>query len=176
MNWRIETKKTAVLLIDLQDKLLSVIENRNRVVQKAVQIVKLAKLFSLPLYITEQVPEKLGTTCKEILEVSGEVPRLSKNTFSASPLLPADIPKNILVCGIETHICVRQTVYDLRMRDKTPYVLGDAVSSRNQIDHQLGIEEMRQDRVLISSVEAIAWEMIEKAEGAFFKEFLSILK
>ncbi|QSR86784.1 isochorismatase family protein [Candidatus Methylacidiphilum infernorum] len=176
MSWRIDTQKTAVLLIDLQEKLLSVIEDRDRVVHKAVQLVKLAKLFSLPLYITEQVPEKLGLTCKEVLEEVGDTPRIWKNTFSAASVLPSDLPKTILIGGIETHVCVRQTVYDLRMREKVLYVLGDVVSSRNRLDHQLGIEEMRQDGVLISSVEAVGWEMIVKAEGEIFKKFLSILK
>ncbi|QSR88972.1 isochorismatase family protein [Methylacidiphilum caldifontis] len=176
MNWRIDIQKTGVLLIDLQEKLLSVIEDRDRVVHKAVQLVKLAKLFSLPVYITEQLPEKLGLTCKEILELVGDTPRIWKNTFSAVPFLPPELPKVILISGVETHICVRQTVYDLRVKERTPYVLGDAVSSRNKLDHQLGIEEMRQDKVLISSVEAVGWEMIEKAEGDLFKEFLAILK
>jgi nicotinamidase-related amidase len=71
---------------------------------------------------------------------------------------------------------VRQTVYDLRQKEKIIYVLGDAVSSRSVLDHELALAEMQQDKVLVTSVEAIAWEVIKSAEGELFKKAIAILK
>jgi hypothetical protein len=130
----------------------------------------------LPIFVTEQRPEKLGATVEVVREALEKFQPIAKLDFSAAGVLPADLPKTLWVCGLETHVCVRQTIYDLRQKEKSIYLLADAVCSRSELDHALAIQEMRQDRVLVTSVEAVAWEMVGRAEGELFKKMLAILK
>ncbi len=82
----------------------------------------------------------------------------------------------VIVAEIETHVCVRQTVYDLRLGGRTVILAGDAAASRHPDDHRLALEEMRQDKVLVTSVEALAWELAGGADSPRFKALLALLK
>jgi nicotinamidase-related amidase len=176
MSWRLEPSKTAVAIIDIQEKLIPAIAGGERVVAKAAQIARVADLFDIPVFATEHVPAKLGPTVSSIrASVPGFKP-LEKSTFSAAPVLPPDMPKCIIVAGIETHVCVRQTVYDLRMRGHVVYVLADAMGSRASADHEIALAELRSDKVLVTSVEAAAWEMLGSADSKLFRAAISILK
>ncbi len=176
MDWRIDPSKTGVLIVDLQERLLPVIHDGPRIVKKAQDLLAIAKIFSLPVLITEQVPEKLGPTCEALRPFLDGCQVRSKFDFSCAGMLPADFPKTILVAGVETHVCVRQTVYDLRVAGKVPYVLADAVGSRHPLDHELALGEMRRDEVLVTSLEAVAWELVRSAKGPHFSKVLAILK
>ncbi|HPA20268.1 MAG TPA: isochorismatase family protein [Verrucomicrobiae bacterium] len=176
MSWRLDPKKTAFAVIDIQEKLIPVIAGKDRVVAKAVQMARIAKLFGIPVFVTEQTPDKLGPTVPDVLAAIPSPSPLAKTTFSAAPILPLDMPKCILVAGIETHVCVRQTVYDLRVRDHVVYVLADAVGSRATADHDIALAELRSDKVLITSVEAVAWEMLDSSDSKLFRPGLAILK
>ena len=88
-----------------------------------------------------------------------------------------ELPPTLLVAGIETHVCVRQTVFDLRERGHAVSLLADAVSSRSEADHRLALHEMREvARARITTREAVSWEMLGRAEGEPFKKLLAILK
>jgi len=176
MTWRLDPAKTGVLILDVQQRLVPAIHDQARVVKKVVDLLAVAEIFGLPLFVTEQVPEKLGPTAPEIdLKKYGATP-IPKSAFSAASVLPPELPKTVLVAGIETHICVRQTVYDLRLGDRNVCVIGDAVGSRSPLDHQLALDEMRHDQVLILSVESLAWELAGSADSPAFKRLLPILK
>ncbi|MCC6356178.1 MAG: isochorismatase family protein [Verrucomicrobiae bacterium] len=176
MSWRLDPKKTAVAIIDIQEKLLPAISGGQRLAAKAAQIARIADLFGIPILITEQVPAKLGPTVATVRDAMRDPNPLPKVTFSAAPVLPLDMPKCVLVAGIETHVCVRQTVYDLRVRGHDVYVLADAVGSRAATDHEIALEELRSDKVLISSVEAVAWELLGSADSPQFRQAFAILK
>jgi len=177
MSWRINPteNKTGLLVIDAQERLLPAIDGGERIAAKIAVATALARLFSIPLIATEQVPEKLGPTVPGI-DLGGVTP-LHKTTFSAVPAILSDtLPKTLLVCGVETHICVRQTVYDLRSGGRTVILLGDAVGSRSPLDHTLALEEMRSDKVLVTSVEALGWELAGGANSPHFKAVFKLLK
>jgi nicotinamidase-related amidase len=176
MSWRLEPEKTALLVIDVQEKLLPVIAERDRVMKKITDMIRMAKLLDMSIYVTEQVPEKLGQTAQALRDLLPQCPLLSKREFSSFSSLRFRTPKNFVVVGLETHVCVRQTVYDLRQNEKSVYVLADAVSSRSLMDHQLALAEMRQDKVLITSVEAVCWELLRSVDHPQFREALAILK
>lgn len=176
MSWRLEPQKTAVAIIDIQEKLIPAIAGGERIVAKAAQIARVAGLFDIPIFVTEQVPAKLGPTAPTVRAAIPDFMPLEKSSFSAAPVLPKDIPKCILVAGVETHVCVRQTVYDLRMRGHVVYVLADAVGSRATADHDIALAELRSDKVLLTSVEAVAWEMLGSADSKLFRAAISILK
>lgn len=176
MNWRLDPTKTALAIIDIQEKLLPVIAGGDGVAAKAAQMARLARLFGMPILVTEQMPDKLGPTVEGVRDAVADYAPIPKKEFSAAGVLPRSMPKCVIVAGIETHVCVRQTVYDLRMRDQTVYVLADAVGSRSMVDHDVALAELRSDKVLITSVEALAWEMLATAESHLFRPALAILK
>jgi isochorismate hydrolase len=176
VDWRLDPSKTGVLVVDLQERLLPVIHEGQRVLKKARDLLAIAKIFSLPVLVTEQVPEKLGPSCADLRELLDGCLIESKSDFSCVGVLPPDFPKTVVIAGVETHVCVRQTVYDLRLRGRVPYVLGDAVGSRYPLDHELALGEMRRDEVLVTSLEAVAWELVRSAKTPQFSQVLTILK
>jgi nicotinamidase-related amidase len=84
--------------------------------------------------------------------------------------------KRILVAGCEAHVCIRQTVYDLRLKEFTPIVVADAIGSRRERDREIALAEMRADRVVVSTVEAVLFEMLETADHKCFKDIQALLK
>ena len=180
MTWRIDPRQTALLVIDVQERLVPVMSESETLVRKVVHAVQVARLFEVPVFYTEQAPTKIGPTIAPVLAALGEnapAARL-KEELSAAPVFgPGDLPETLLVAGIETHVCVRQTVYDLHARGHAIYLLADAVSSRSATDHRLAVHEMREHALKrVTSVEAVAWELLGRAEGSTFKRLLAILK
>ena len=177
MSWRLDPLNTSLVMIDLQEKLVPILRESQSIVAKAKTVIEVAKLFSLPIFFTEQLPDKLGATITPLQEaLPSFIKPLSKSEFSASPCLPHELTRNILIMGCETHVCIRQTAYDLRARGKNVYLLADAVSSRFLLDHQLALQEMQQDKILVSTVEAISWELVRQAGTDLFRNVLKILK
>ncbi len=176
MNWRLDPAKSGLLVVDVQEKLLPAILDHERILKKIIQAVREACELGLPVFVTEQVPDKLGATVPSLRGALGSVTALAKSEFSAAKALPPDLPKSLLVCGLETHVCVRQSVYDLRMMEKTVYVLADAVGSRALPDHQFALQEMQSDKVLVASVEAVFLEMLGSAQHPSFKKILEIIR
>lgn len=176
MGWRLDPSKTGVVIIDMQEKLLPAIAGAERITAKTAQIARIAGVFGMPVFLTEHVPQKLGHTIAAVRSVLPRCAPVTKATFSASDALPSDLPKHLLVAGIETHVCVRQTVYDLRVRERVVYVLADAVGSRSSVDHEIALAEMQTDEVLISSVETVSWELLRCADNPLFPQVLGILK
>jgi nicotinamidase-related amidase len=180
MSWRLDSKQTGLLIIDVQERLTPVIWESAAMVNAITKAVSVARLFGLPIFLTEQVPAKLGTTVAPVRAALGEAapPARINSVISAAPSFgPGELPSTLLAVGIETHVCVRQTVFDLRERGHEIRVLADAVSSRAEWDHRLALHEMRESAgARISTVETVAWELLERAEGETFKALLALLK
>ncbi len=180
MSWKLDPSTCALLVIDVQARLAPVMTNPAATIKRVADAVKVARLFGLPVFYTEQAPEKLGPTVAPILEALGTdaPPARLRLEFSKAACFASDeLPPNLLVAGIETHVCVRQTVFDLRERDHSVYLLADAVSSRAETDHRLALHELREiARARVTTLEAVAWEMLGRAEGSTFKKLLAILK
>ena len=180
MSWRLDPRQTALLVIDVQERLLPVIHEHEALTRKIVHAIQVARLFGVPVLHTEQAPTKIGWTVAPVLAALGEdaPPARLKNDLSAAPVFaPGELPAAILVAGIETHVCVRQTVFDLHERGHEVYLLADAVGSRSANDHRLAVHEMREQAAKrVTSVEAVAWELLGRAESETFKRLLAILK
>ncbi|MFI5237713.1 MAG: isochorismatase family protein, partial [Ignavibacteriales bacterium] len=127
--------KTALLIIDIQERILPVISNYQRVVENTTKLIKGFKVLSLPIYFTEQYPKGLGSTLPEILNELGDLKPFNKMSFSCSGAadLFEEFKKKklsqIVVCGIESHVCVQQTVLDLIENGFQVNLAADAVSS-----------------------------------------------
>ena len=180
MSWRLDPNQTGLLIIDVQERLTPVLWESERLVKRIVCAISVARLFGLPVFLTEQVPAKLGPTVAALRDALGDAAPAArtKSVISAAPCFgPGELPATILAVGIETHVCVRQTVFDLRERGHTVWVLADAVSSRAQLDPRLALHELREHAgARVSTVETVAWEFLDRAEGATFKALLALLK
>jgi nicotinamidase-related amidase len=176
MSWRLKISETGLLVVDVQEKLVAAVKEPAGWVEKAGILVKAAKLLEIPVAISEQVPAKLGKTVPAVLQAAGNVNPIAKSVFSAVEAGKALGRKRILVAGCEAHVCVRQTVYDLRQKEAQPVLVADAVGSRREADRQLALQEMQQDGIVIASTEAVLFELLATAEHPRFKEIQGLVK
>jgi len=176
MSWRLKISETGLLVVDVQEKLVAAVKEPADWVERAEILVKAAKLLEIPVAITEQVPGQLGKTVPAVQQVAGKVSPNAKSAFSAVEAGKALGKKRILVAGCEAHVCVRQTVYDLRQKEVQAVLVADAVGSRRETDRQLALQEMRQDGIVIASTEAVLFELLETAEHPKFKEIQALIK
>lgn len=179
-----DVERAMVLVIDVQEKLLPLISGCERVVAAGRKLLEGAKVFDLPVLVTEQYPKGLGPTHAAIREACAKnrAMVLEKPTFSAwadagvrEALLALDRPQ-IIVAGIETHVCVQQSALDLRSRDYDVFVCADAAGSRARVDHDMALDRMRQAGVVVTTVESVLFELCQRCDTAKFKSMLEIIK
>jgi isochorismate hydrolase len=176
MSWRLKPSETGLLVVDVQEKLVAAAKEPADWVERVEILVKAAKLLEIPVGITEQMPTKLGKTVPAILQAAGQVAPISKTLFSAAEAGRSLGKKKVLVAGCETHVCIRQTVYDLRLKEIQPVLVADAVGSRRDSDRQLALQEMRHDGIVVATTEAVLFELLEGAEHPKFKEIQALIK
>ena len=176
MSWRLKPAETGLLVVDVQEKLVAAVKEPADWVERVEILVKAAKLLEIPVGITEQVPTKLGKTVPAILQAAGKASPVSKTLFSAAEAGRSLGKKKVLVAGCETHVCIRQTVYDLRLKEIQPVLVADAVGSRRDSDRQLALQEMRHDGIVVATTEAVLFELLEGAEHPKFKEIQALIK
>jgi len=176
MSWRLKPAETGLLVVAVQEKLVAAVKEPADWVERVEILVKAAKLLEIPVGITEQVPTKLGKTVPAILQAAGKVAPISKTLFSAAEAGRSLGKKKVLVAGCETHVCIRQTVYDLRLKEIQPVLVADAVGSRRDSDRQLALQEMRHDGIVVATTEAVLFELLEGVEHPKFKEIQALIK
>ncbi len=173
---------TALLVIDIQDKLVRVMHDEAALLDKASRLIQGAQIIGLPILVTEQYPRGLGTTVKEIVGVLESYNPLEKRVFGCcddtgfvEQLEQAEC-KNLLVCGIETHVCVYQTVSQLLENQYHVEVVADAVDSRTPFDKHIGLERMQTQGAFLSTAEMALFELQQVAQGEQFKAISSVIK
>lgn len=173
---------TALLIIDLQERILPVIRNYEAVLENTVKLIRGFKIMQLPVYFTEQYPKGLGTTSQIILDELSGYHAFQKMSFSCSGAenLFEEFHKNklsqIVVCGVESHVCVQQTVLDLIANDHQVNLAADAVSSRKELDYNIALKRMRTLGAEITTTESILFELLEVCGTPEFKEVSKIVK
>ncbi len=178
----LKKETTALLIIDLQERILPVIRNYEAVLENTVKLIKGFKVMQLPIYFTEQYPKGLGPTSTIILnELEGysAIQKMSFSCFDAENLFEELHKKKlsqIVVCGIETHVCVQQTVLDLLANDFQVNLAADAVSSRKEIDYNIALDRMRTLGAEVTTTESILFELLEVCGTPEFKEVSKIVK
>lgn len=182
MTSRLERNEAAVLVVDLQEKLLPAMSDGASCLAAAAKLVSGAQVLEVPILATEQYPEGLGPTCGEIVGLLGaSTARVPKLVFTACvPVIMAEIQaakrRQVIVCGVETHVCVQQTVLDLLRKQMAVWVCGDAVSSRRPMDRDIALERMRQAGAVVTTVESVLFEMLGAAGTDLFKRMLKVVK
>lgn len=173
-------QNTGLLVIDVQERLLPSILDSRRVVWNCGRLIDGARALGMPVAGTEQYPKGLGSTVPELAERLGELP--TKLTFSCRgcdvllrPLLDAGRHK-LLVCGIEAHVCVQQSVYDLLAAGWQVYVAVDAVGSRTELDYRTALRRMESAGGVLVTTEAALFEWCEHAGTAEFKHIAQLVR
>ena len=172
----------ALVIIDVQGKLASLMYQKDELYDNLVKIIKGARVLGLPIIWNEQIPDKLGPTIPEIADILQDMEPLAKTTFSCcgnnnfQAKLENSGRRQVLLIGIETHVCVYQTAVDLLQTDYEVYLVADAVSSRTSENKQIGIRAMKDAGAKITSVEMALFEMLKVARGDKFKRVIKIVK
>jgi nicotinamidase-related amidase len=176
------TRDEAVLVVvDVQGKLARLMHEADALFDSLSRLVRGAKVLDVPVLATEQNPKGLGPTVEEVRPhlPSAPIPKMAFSCCGEPTVveaLEATGRRQVLLAGIETHICVYQTARDLLARGCKVHVVADAVSSRTPQNREVGLAKMRAAGAEITSVETALFEMLEVAEGPAFKRILEIVK
>ncbi|HEX2973572.1 MAG TPA: hydrolase [Tepidisphaeraceae bacterium] len=178
---RLERGSAALLVVDVQEKLMPAMHEAEACMAGVRKMVDAARVLEVPTLVTEQYPAGLGPTCAGVREGLGEVAAVAKVRFSAcvQPIeqrLAELKRRQVIVVGVETHVCVQQTALDLLRGGYTVYVCADAVSSRRVLDREMALARMRQAGAIVTTTESVIFEMLGEAGSACFKQIQRIVK
>ena len=172
-----------LVVIDMQEPFLRNVYENDRVVQNVSALVRWATTLRIPTISTTQYAEKMGDVIDPIKSLLSPIHSpYDKMVFSCygAPAFASELHrsarKQIILCGVESHICVSQTAHDLAGAGFQVQVAVDAISSRTEANWKLGIDKMRQAGVIVTSVEAAAYELLHAAGTPEFREVLKIIK
>lgn len=176
-------KMSQILIIDVQEKLLNAVYNKQTLEKKSVILANAASILGIPVIVTEQYPKGLGNTIQPIKDALGEgAAYFEKTSFSAieNPTIASAVDKSarkqIVIFGIETHICVNQTVTALISKGYDVTVISDASGSRVESEHLAGLERMKENGAHIITTEIALFEWLKSARHIKFKEVQSLIK
>lgn len=162
---RIEREQTVAVVVDYQAKLLPVMSNKEQLLHNTKILLEGLKVLEVPMYITQQYTKGLGMTADSIMEAAGTTDYIDKIAFTAYDSVKWKLrgKKFVIVCGIESHICVLQTVIDLKAADYVPILVADCISSRKESDKQVAIERARQEGAIVTTYESLLFELLKVA-------------
>ena len=171
---------TALIVVDMQEKLLKLIPCRERLVWNVRRLIDGAKILGITVTATEQYPQGLGPTAPELAERLGTIP--GKLSFSCGEcgeifagLRERGVFK-ILLCGMETHVCVQQTALDLLAEGYQVYLAVDALGSRGSLDHEIALRRMDSAGATLTTTEAALFEWCEVAGTPEFKQISTLVR
>lgn len=175
--------QSALTIIDMQEAFRTKIPDFSEVAERIATMISAAKLLKLPVIVTEQYPKGLGRSASEILEVLPHNTQIiEKTTFSSCRVAPFQSQlndvgaKQIMVCGIEAHICVNQTVHDLIAAGFQVHLLTDCITSRKKQNKKVALRKMEASGAIPSSVEMAVFEMMRDAKHEQFKAIQGLMK
>ena len=176
------TKNTCLVVIDIQEKLLPVMAAPEQVVKNTSVLIQIAKALNIPILWCQQVPKALGPTVGELALLLNSVEPIDKSTFSCcgEEVFLAKIDelkaRSVIVCGIESHVCVFQTARDLIQHGLYVHVVADAVSSRTNENKAIGINRMEKEGAVITSTEILLFELLRDAKHEKSRELVKLIK
>jgi nicotinamidase-related amidase len=172
----------ALVVVDMQEPFLKAIHGREALTQNVLLLIHAARILGIPTLSTVQYASRMGDTVPEIADALEGIPALDKLCFSCAgaetftEALAATGKKQVVLCGVETHICVSQTAHDLLHAGYAVHVSPDAVSSRTLEKHKLGMERIRDAGIKPCAAEAAVYEWLYEAGTPEFKEILKLVK
>jgi len=175
----LDRERAALVVIDVQEAFRPALPNFAEVARQCGTLVQGARAIGVPIIVTEQYPRGLGATVPEVAaHLDPDTPVLDKLCFSAAAAEGFDLlgRDQALVCGIEAHVCVSQTVHELLDRGVQVHVAADAVGSRVPLNRAVGLEKMEASGAILSSVEMALFELLRRAGSDEFKTVQQLVK
>jgi len=178
----ISMDNTVLLVVDIQERLFIQMNDKEALIKGVKAVINGAKILNIPILVTEQAPQKIGKTISEIAGLILNKPLFEKVDFSCCgnvdfvKKIKSLKRKNIVIVGVETHVCVYQTAVDLIARGFKVHVVVDAVSSRTAFNKDIGLQLMKDAGASLTSVETVLCELLKRAQGEEFKEILKLIK
>ena len=180
---KLDRAKAVVLVVDVQERLAPAIEPGAyaRILKYSKALIGMAKELGLPVLATEQYPKGLGPTVRELAEVL-PAPPLQKTHFScgADPAFASELEatgrRQVIVCGMETHVCVFQTARDLAAAGYEVHVCADAVGSRTEEHRKVGLELIREAGGIVTTAETAIFDLLHQAATPEFKKVSALVK
>lgn len=173
---------TVLVIIDLQGKLWNVMDEKEALLENAIKLIKGLRILEVPIILTEQNPKGLGPTLDEITRIVPEtrpVPKFSFNCCLNDEFM-RDLTglkrKQILICGIEAHICVYQTSLELLKQGYEVQVVADSVSSRIIRNRDIALSRLQSEGAKLTVTEMAQYELMQTSENPKFKELLKVIK
>ncbi len=179
----IDYKDSFLVIVDVQEKLIKKISNNDQILSYIKILIDVSKVLDLPVIITEQYPRGLGATV-EMIENSlkgKRFDRIEKTSFSCLGSDPFNLvlkkieKKQVILTGIETHICILQTSFDLIKKGYDVFLIDEATGSRNDPHKQIGIERMKNFGVTLTNIEMLLFELIKDSKSPYFKKLSSLV-
>jgi len=180
----LDAAQCALIVVDIQEKLLPPIFNKDSMVKNSQLLIRLARILSIPLMMTTQYSKGLGATVPEIASLLADVRTIDKLEFgcfgsdefrSGLKKLPGN-RNTVLLCGMEAHICVMQTALGALNDGYLVHVASDAVGARSESNWKVGLDRMRAAGAVISSTEMMMYELLRRSGTPQFKELLPYIK
>jgi hypothetical protein len=180
---RIMKDSIQCLAVDYQEKLVPVMQEKERLLERSAMFLKGLRLLGVPVTVTEQYPKGLGKTVPKILTAAGTKTAFDKITFSC--LEDEKIKEHIVcqagrrfvaVCGIEAHICVLQTVVDLCGQGYVPVVAADCIASKRSEDREAALERMKAEGAYLTTSESLLYELMRSAKNEAFRDITALVK
>ena len=179
---RLQQHRTAVVVVDMQERFRELIHGLPAIVDACSRLIRFCEQLGIPILCTEHYPRGLGVTIPELRNLFSPFAPIEKITFSCcgngefNDALDKLKRDQIILCGIETHVCVYQTAFDLLRKNKQVAIATDAVSSRDPQNRDLGLRRMAELGAQSMSAEMIMFEILKRAKTAEFKLVAPILK
>ena len=176
---KLERDRSALIVVDIQEAFRKAVPEFDEVARAAATLLEGAKALALPVIVTEQYPQGLGRTAPEVAEhLPAGVEPIDKVRFSAAEADGFDLDgrDQALVCGIETHVCVDQTVLDLLDAGVEVHVVADGVGSRTERNRELGLHRAERAGAVLTSVETALFELLRGSDAPEFKEVQALVK
>ena len=179
---RLLLQDTIALVIDVQERLIPAMADSQNLVARTLKLIDGLKLLEVPFLISEQFPQGLGPTLPSVTERLPGIlpwPKLSFSCCDEPHLLEALLAsgrKNVVIFGVEAHVCVQQTVTDLAALEFQPVVIADAVASRNPADAERALARMRSEGAIVTGLESLLFELTREAGTDRFKAISKLVK
>lgn len=179
---RIGKENTVGLVIDLQERLFPVVEGRDDLLKNCLQLVRGFQVLEIPLIITQQYTKGLGSTIPQLAAAIVGFRYIEKRDFSCcgEPEVMLQLnrlnARHVVLCGIESHVCVLQTAIDLKAAGFIPVVVADAVASRFRVNYELAMDRFRHEGILITSAESLLFELTATSANPVFKALSALVK
>lgn len=178
----LEAENSQLVVVDIQGKLARIVYESEKLIRNTRILIQAANILQIPIVWVEQNPKGLGATSPEIAEMLNGNEAIAKMTFSACgeekfrKAIAQNNRNNLILAGMETHVCVYQTAMDLMKEGYSVTLAADAVSSRTLENKQLALQRLKEEGAIISGTEMLVFELQKTCEGDRFKQLLNLVK